>query len=59
MRRARVSDIEAGRRLRYEIIREVAPSVGFEYVRDEAAEDDKNSLRFVAGVRLWYEAYDQ
>ena len=54
MRRARVSDIEAGRRLRYEIIREVAPYVGFEYVRDEAAEDDKNSLRFVAGVRLWY-----
>ena len=51
---AGLSDIEAGLRLRYEIIREVAPYVGFEYVRDEAAEDDMNSLRFVTGVRLWY-----
>ncbi len=48
------SSLEAGVRLRYEIIREVAPYVGFEYVRNEAAEDDKDSLRFVTGVRLWY-----
>lgn len=48
------SSLEAGVRLRYEIVREVAPYVGFEYVRNEAAEDDKDSLRFVAGVRLWY-----
>lgn len=48
------SSLEAGVRLRYEIIREVAPYVGVEYVRNEAAEDDKDSLRFVTGVRLWY-----
>ena len=48
------SSLEAGVRLRYEIIREVAPYIGFEYVRNEAAEDDKDSLRFVTGVRLWY-----
>ncbi|MBK8908492.1 MAG: copper resistance protein B [Rhodospirillales bacterium] len=48
------SELEAGVRLRYEIIREVAPYVGFEYVRDEAAEDDKDSLRFVTGLRLWF-----
>ncbi len=52
--KAGFSSLEAGARLRYEIIREVAPYVGFEYVRNEAAEDDKDSVRFVAGVRLWY-----
>lgn len=49
-----LSELEAGLRLRYEIIREVAPYVGLEYVRDEAAESDKNSLRFVTGVRVWF-----
>lgn len=48
------SSLEAGLRLRYEIIRELAPYVGVEYVRSEAAEDDKDSVRFVTGVRLWY-----
>ena len=49
-----LSELEAGLRLRYEIIREVAPYVGLEYVRDEAADSDKNSLRFVTGVRIWF-----
>jgi len=49
-----LSELEAGLRLRYEIIREVAPYVGLEYVRDEAAESDKNSLRFVTGVKIWF-----
>jgi copper resistance protein B len=48
------SSLEAGLRLRYEIIRELAPYVGVEYVRNEAAEDDKDSVRFVTGLRLWY-----
>lgn len=49
-----LSELQAGVRLRYEIIREVAPYLGFEYVRNQAAEDDKDSLRFVTGLRLWF-----
>ena len=49
-----LSELEAGLRLRYEIIREVAPYIGAEFVRSNGTEDDENSLRFVAGLRVWF-----
>ena len=57
-----LSDLELGARLRYEIIREVAPYVGITWVRKfagtadfaEAAGDPVSETRFVAGARLWW-----
>jgi len=49
-----LSEMEAGLRLRYEIIREVAPYIGAEFVRTRGTEDNENSLRFVAGLRVWF-----
>lgn len=49
-----LSEFEAGLRLRYEIIREVAPYIGAEFVRTRGTEDDENSLRLVAGLRVWF-----
>jgi len=49
-----LSEMEAGLRLRYEIIREVAPYIGAEFVRTPGTEDNENSLRFVAGLRMWF-----
>lgn len=49
-----LSEMEAGLRLRYEIIREVAPYIGTEFVRTRGTEDNENSLRFVAGLRVWF-----
>ena len=49
-----LSELEAGLRLRYEIIREVAPYIGAEFVRTRGTEDNENSLRIVAGLRLWF-----
>lgn len=51
-----------GARLRYEIIREVAPYVGVEWSRKaggtadyaRAAGEEPSSVFFVAGVRLWF-----
>ena len=49
-----LSELEAGLRLRYEIIREVAPYIGAEFVHTRGAEDNENSLRLVAGLRVWF-----
>jgi copper resistance protein B len=57
-----LSTLEAGLRLRYEIIPEVAPYIGvnwtksygrtLDYAREEG--DDAEEARLVVGVRLWY-----
>ncbi|MGZ8162216.1 MAG: copper resistance protein B [Methylobacter sp.] len=57
-----LSSIEAGLRLRYEILREFAPYVGIEWAgRFGSAADnirfagrDAEETRFVAGVRFWF-----
>lgn len=57
-----VNDIEPGLRLRYEIMREVAPYVGVSWLKSfgETADlraqggDNPSALQFVAGVRLWF-----
>ena len=57
-----LSDIEAGLRLRYEIVKEFAPYVGVEWTRkfgDTArfarlAGDNASATSFVAGVRFWF-----
>lgn len=55
-------DGELGLRLRYEIIREIAPYIGVSWKRKfgetadfaEAAGEDVDSTAFVAGMRIWY-----
>ena len=57
-----VNNVELGLRLRYEVLREVAPYVGVSWIRklggtanlarDEGLND--STLAFVAGVRLWF-----
>lgn len=57
-----VNNVELGLRLRYEVVREVAPYVGVSWIRklggtadlaqDEGQKD--STLAFVAGVRLWF-----
>ncbi|CAA9891181.1 Copper resistance protein B [Candidatus Methylobacter favarea] len=57
-----LSDLEAGLRLRYEIVRELAPYVGFEWSgrfgsgadNIRVAGKDAEETRFVAGVRFWF-----
>ena len=57
-----LSDAVAGIRLRYEIRREFAPYVGIEYAEKfgttadlaEAAGEDSNETRWVAGLRFWF-----
>lgn len=59
---AGLSSAAVGARLRYEIVREVAPYVGVEWTRKtgasadyaRAAGDDPAALAFVAGLRLWF-----
>ncbi|HEY0324421.1 MAG TPA: copper resistance protein B [Allosphingosinicella sp.] len=59
---AGLSTSEAGLRLRYEIVPEFAPYVGVEWEQAygqtadfrEAAGEEAGSVRFVAGVRLWF-----
>ena len=56
------SDLELGLRLRYEIVREIAPYVGLhwerkfgntaDFARDEG--EDIDSIFLVAGMRLWF-----
>lgn len=56
------SSLEVGTRLRYEIIRQIAPYAGINWVKhynntaDMAAldDDDIEHAAFVAGIRLWY-----
>jgi len=55
-------DGEVGLRLRYEIVREIAPYIGVSYERKfgetadfaEAAGEDVDGTSFVAGLRIWY-----
>ena len=57
-----LSDIEAGLRLRYEVVKEFAPYVGVEWGRRfgdsarfaRAAGEDSETTSFVAGVRFWF-----
>lgn len=52
--KAGVTEFETGVRLRYEIEREFAPYLGFDYVQEASLLEQQNSLRFVVGMRLWY-----
>ncbi len=52
--KAGVTEFEAGMRLRYEIEREFAPYIGFDYVQEQSLLEHKHSFRFVAGLRIWY-----
>jgi copper resistance protein B len=52
--KAGVTEFEAGMRLRYEIAREFAPYIGFDYVEEESLREHHHSLRFALGVKLWY-----
>jgi len=57
-----VTSLQAGLRVRYEIVREFAPYVGFEWQRDfgdtarftRLGGGDPNRVVFVAGVRAWF-----
>ncbi|AJA09969.1 copper resistance B [Sphingopyxis fribergensis] len=57
-----LSDIELGLRLRYEIVRELAPYVGVEWARKvgdtarfaRAAGDDPDSVSLDVGVKAWF-----
>lgn len=57
-----LNDVELGLRLRYEIVREIAPYIGvnwnhlFGQTADFARADghDDETLSFVAGVRMWF-----
>ncbi len=59
---AGLTSIEAGLRLRYELVREFAPYVGINWERKLGRTaryarlhgEDVDALRFVAGVRLWF-----
>jgi copper resistance protein B len=52
--KAGITEFEAGMRLRYEIEREFAPYIGFDYVQEQSLIEHKHSFRFVAGLRIWY-----
>jgi copper resistance protein B len=52
--KAGVTEFEVGMRLRYEIEREFAPYLGFDYVEEESLLEHKHSVRFVVGMRFWY-----
>ncbi|MDO8938710.1 MAG: copper resistance protein B [Methylicorpusculum sp.] len=49
-----ITEFETGVRLRYEIVREFAPYLGFDYVEEESLLEHQHSLRFVLGLRGWY-----
>jgi copper resistance protein B len=57
-----LSEVELGLRLRYEIVREIAPYIGVSWERKVGATanfaqrqgEDAGDLAFVAGVRFWY-----
>ncbi|MGR9107627.1 MAG: copper resistance protein B [Gammaproteobacteria bacterium] len=52
--KAGVTEFEAGMRLRYEIEREFAPYIGFDYVEEESLLEHHHTVRVVAGLRFWY-----
>lgn len=49
-----VTEFETGLRLRYEIKREFAPYIGFDYVEEASLREHQHSVRYVVGVRFWY-----
>jgi copper resistance protein B len=57
-----LNDVELGLRLRYEIVRKVAPYVGVSWLRKvgrtadyaDRAGDDIDTLSFVTGIRFWF-----
>ncbi len=49
-----IYELEAGMRLRYELSREFAPYIGFDYVEEQSLIEAKTGVRGVTGVRLWY-----
>jgi copper resistance protein B len=49
-----IYEFETGLRLRYEIMREFAPYIGFDYVEEQSLLEHRHSVRAVAGVRAWY-----
>lgn len=49
-----IAEFESGVRLRYEIEREFAPYLGFDYVEEKSLREHHHSLRFVVGMRIWY-----
>lgn len=59
---AGVNDIEVGIRLRYEIVREVAPYVGVSWLKSfgetanlrSAAGENTSVFQLVAGIRMWF-----
>ncbi len=59
---AGVNDIEIGLRLRYEIVREVAPYVGVSWLKSfgetanlrSAAGENTSVFQLVAGIRMWF-----
>ena len=55
---AGLSSLEAGLRLRYEIVREFAPYIGIEYVNSYGSTKHlyggSEETRFVAGIRFWF-----
>jgi len=52
--KAGVTEFETGVRLRYEIEREFAPYVGFDYVEEASLLEHHHSVRAVVGMRIWY-----
>ncbi|MBP1151392.1 MULTISPECIES: copper resistance protein B [Methylocaldum] len=52
--KAGITEFEAGLRLRYEIVREFAPYIGFDYVEEQSLREHKHSVRAVAGIRAWF-----
>ena len=59
---AGVNDIEIGLRLRYEIVREVAPYVGVSWLKSfgetanlrSVAGENTSVFQLVAGIRMWF-----
>jgi len=49
-----IAEFEVGARLRYEIAREFAPYLGFDYVEEQSLLQHQHSIRFVVGMRVWY-----
>ena len=49
-----VYELEAGMRLRYEMAREFAPYIGFDYVEEQSLTEARTGVRGVAGIRFWF-----
>ena len=49
-----LADSELGLRLRYEFRRELAPYIGVVWTRNYHERDDRDDVRFVAGLRVWF-----